>query len=115
MVSLLFGLLALMLIGLGLPLARRRVAPNLWYGFRVKATLEDEHVWYEVNEVAGRDLIATGALLLVLVLVVPAVAAIGPDATVLIYSVALITGAMGGTVRGWRLANRLRRVPPRSA
>ncbi|HEV2761415.1 MAG TPA: SdpI family protein, partial [Pyrinomonadaceae bacterium] len=36
-----------------------------WYGCRTRKTLSDEKVWYAVNRVAGRDLIAAGVALVV--------------------------------------------------
>jgi len=36
------------------PLALRRVRPNVVYGFRTRATLADERLWYEVNARYGR-------------------------------------------------------------
>jgi uncharacterized membrane protein len=47
-------------IGLAIPLVLRRVKPNHVYGFRVPATLADEHVWFEMNARAGRHLIVIG-------------------------------------------------------
>jgi uncharacterized membrane protein len=44
-------------------LASRRVRPNRWYGLRIRATLADEHVWYEANAATGRDLILPGSVL----------------------------------------------------
>lgn len=37
-----------------------RVPPNSWYGFRVRATLEHEEVWYPANEYAGKRLFWVG-------------------------------------------------------
>ncbi len=37
-----FPLVGLLLIGLGWPMAARRVPPNRWYGLRVPATFADE-------------------------------------------------------------------------
>lgn len=48
----------------GLPLIRRRVPPNRWYGFRTPRTLRDERVWYEVNEYVGRLLIWYGTAIM---------------------------------------------------
>ena len=42
------GIGALM-IAVSIPLILGRVPPNRWYGFRVRRTLEDEHVWYAAN------------------------------------------------------------------
>jgi hypothetical protein len=40
-------------IGISIPLIRRRVAPNSAYGFRVRRTLEDPYLWYPVNAYSG--------------------------------------------------------------
>ena len=56
----------ILFIGSGIPLARRRVAPNPVYGVRFAATLSDERVWYEINAQGGRHFIAIGIVYLVL-------------------------------------------------
>ena len=53
---------SLLLMGLAVPLIRRRVGPNLWYGFRVPRTLNDRAVWFEANAFAGKCLLATGLI-----------------------------------------------------
>ena len=50
----------ILLSGLSVPLIRRKVKPNPWYGFRVKATLNDERIWYSANEYAGKCLFWAG-------------------------------------------------------
>lgn len=57
---------ALLFVGLGIPLLRRKVRPNLLYGFRTRATLRNEELWYEVNAKTGADMIVVGAVLSVL-------------------------------------------------
>ena len=49
-------------IALGVPLWCRNVPPNHWYGFRVRATMNDPNVWYPVNEVSGKWMAFTGAI-----------------------------------------------------
>lgn len=67
-----FEATALLFVGLGVPLLRRKVRPNLLYGFRTPATLRDEQLWYEVNAHAGGDLIGIGVVLAVMTLVLQA-------------------------------------------
>jgi len=55
-----FGVL---LIGLSIPLARRRVPPNDLYGLRVPATYADEEIWYDANARSGREGIVAGAII----------------------------------------------------
>ena len=58
--QILFSGIGVVSIVSGLPLARRRVRPNRWYGLRIPATFADEHVWYEANAACGRDLVLLG-------------------------------------------------------
>jgi uncharacterized membrane protein len=68
--ALLFAAVGVLYIGFGIPLLKGRVQPNRWYGWRTKKTLSDARVWYAVNEIAGRDLIWTGVVVLVNSLIV---------------------------------------------
>jgi hypothetical protein len=52
----------LLLIGLTVPLIRRKVRPNAWYGFRARQTLADPAVWYAANAYAGKRLPAAGMI-----------------------------------------------------
>lgn len=56
----LFVVNGLLLIGLAIPLIRRRVKPNPWYGFRTAKTMSSEAIWYEANAYAGRWLLWVG-------------------------------------------------------
>ena len=47
----------LLLIGLSVPLIRRKVRPNGWYGFHVRQTLADPDIWYAANAYAGKSLL----------------------------------------------------------
>lgn len=51
-----------------IPLALRKVPPNVVYGYRTRATLGDERVWYEANayfgaRFAGASLVSAAAAL----------------------------------------------------
>jgi phosphatidylglycerophosphate synthase len=50
----------LLLTVLSIPMVFRKIPPNYWYGFRVRATLESEEVWYPANEYAGKRLFWVG-------------------------------------------------------
>jgi uncharacterized membrane protein len=68
--SLLFAAVGFLFIALGIPLFRGQVKPNSWYGCRTTKTLSDEKIWYVVNRVTGRDMIAAGIAVLISSLVV---------------------------------------------
>jgi uncharacterized membrane protein len=107
--AILFAALGCFLVVLGWPLARRRIGPNRWYGLRAPATFADEAVWYEASAVAGRDLIALGALVIVLALALPTFAGLRGHAFALTSASVAGAGSPIMSVRGWRLANRLLR------
>jgi uncharacterized membrane protein len=107
--ELLFPVLGLLLIALGWPMAARRVRPNRWYGLRVPATFADDTVWYDANAVAGRDMMALGALVLAIALVLPHLAALGGAAYAGVCAGILGAGSLILAVRGWRVANQLLR------
>jgi len=48
-----------LLILLALPLALRKVPRNVAYGFRTRATMADDQIWFEANAHFGRGLIAS--------------------------------------------------------
>jgi len=49
------------MIGLSLPLIRRKVPPNSACGFRVRQTLENPDVWYAVNTYSAWRMLWLGA------------------------------------------------------
>lgn len=48
---------------LAIPLIRRKVKMNSWYGVRIPQTSESEYVWYEVNSKVGKYLFGFGLLI----------------------------------------------------
>ncbi|HEV2761807.1 MAG TPA: SdpI family protein [Pyrinomonadaceae bacterium] len=61
--ALIFTAAGALFVCLGVPLFLGRVRPNWWYGCRTEKTLSDKKVWYAVNRVTGRDIIAGGIAL----------------------------------------------------
>jgi uncharacterized membrane protein len=51
----------LVTVGVAIPMMRRQVPPNRWYGFRTRRTLRDRALWYDANEYAGRMLVRAGS------------------------------------------------------
>jgi uncharacterized membrane protein len=63
----LFVAVGALLVGLSIPLVRRRVKPNPWYGFRTPRSMSSERIWYEANAYAGRLAVRLGLGFLVAV------------------------------------------------
>jgi len=60
------GIIAALFIGLGLPLAYRKVPPNRWYGYRVsRYQYEDDEIWYAINSRGGLHFVYAGVACLV--------------------------------------------------
>lgn len=53
---------ALLIGGLAVPLALRKIGPNQWYGFRTRKNLADEELWYETNALSAFWLIAAAIM-----------------------------------------------------
>jgi hypothetical protein len=47
-------------IGLAVPLIRRRIRPNAWYGIRIPAAFSSEEAWYRINRHGGKSLAYMG-------------------------------------------------------
>lgn len=45
---------------LALPLIKRKIKMNNWYGIRIPQTMENERIWYDVNAVMGKYIFAWG-------------------------------------------------------
>ncbi|MBE2187195.1 MAG: SdpI family protein [Rhodothermales bacterium] len=103
-----FGFSGLLMIALGVPLVRRRVKPNAFYGFRFRDTLADERVWYDVNEAGGRDLVRLGVLQFVGGLPLAFVPEAWLAPSVLILAAVVVAYALAMAVRSYRMAKRLR-------
>lgn len=48
---------------LAIPLIRRKIKMNYWYGIRIPQTMVNENIWYKVNEIMGKYIFAWGILI----------------------------------------------------
>ena len=93
-------------VALSVPLARRKIRPNHWYGLRVPATLADERVWYEANARAGRGMLVLGMLVMALgalLYLVEMPSWLG----ITLWLSLIVCGVILFVIRSWRFANRL--------
>ena len=54
-------LAAILIAALAVPLIRRKVRMNGWYGVRIQAAFQSEHAWYDINHYGGRLLLVWSA------------------------------------------------------
>jgi uncharacterized membrane protein len=55
----------IIVIAVSLPLIKRKIKMNTFYGFRIKAAFESEQLWYDINAYGGRMLIRFGSVILI--------------------------------------------------
>ena len=48
-----------------IPLIYMKIPPNKIYGFRIRETLNDKQLWYDVNSYCGRDLLLSGIIVFI--------------------------------------------------
>jgi hypothetical protein len=94
----------LLLSAISIPLVLRKIGPNPVSGFRVKRTLEDPRVWYEVNAVAGKGLLADGLIVVIAALGLAAVPGISLD------RYAFSVAALSFLALGWTLCSSVRHL-----
>jgi uncharacterized membrane protein len=91
-IAIIHGLAALLVIGVSVPLIKRKVPRNPIYGVRIPEAFKSEERWLEINEYGGRLLLRWG-------LVVGAVSAIGlmlPQPFWLVYAFGALVVILGG-------------------
>jgi uncharacterized membrane protein HdeD (DUF308 family) len=91
-------ILGIISILIALPLMEERVKPNLIYGFRVRATLENPKVWYAVNKYFAQRLLLAGVVEIVAAIALFMVPNIDPSTYVLsslgVFVIAFTIGMM---------------------
>ena len=59
-IFIMYMIISVIVVLVGIPLAIKKVPPNLILGFRTPKTLMNDELWYEVNYYTGIELIGTG-------------------------------------------------------
>jgi hypothetical protein len=94
---------------LSIPFLWDLVPRNRFYGFRVPATLRDDHVWYTMNRRVARSMIPLCGVLALAAAVFEGIGLNTPFGRNLLAVVTLMAiGAV--TFKGWSAANRLARL-----
>lgn len=105
----LFWFVGLLLVGLALPLIRRKVRPNMMCGLRVAETLENEEVWFEANARSGWDLLWLGIGIIVVSTLLFVLPWFDSAVTALVCCGILVAGVIVYAIRGTRIAKAVSR------
>src|SRR6476659_9971082 len=92
----------LLLVALSIPLIRGRIRPNMWYGFRVKRTLEDPQVWYPANRYAAKWMLGVGLAHTIVAAALYAAPGLDLVRYALTCAAVLLTGLTMGIVQSFR-------------
>jgi hypothetical protein len=96
---------------IAIPLMQRRVRPNLWYGFRVRQTLDNPDVWYAANAYAGRRLFWLGVVTIAAAIGLHAVPGLTLDGYALLVGGVALTVGVVIIVQSFRYLAALTRRP----
>jgi uncharacterized membrane protein len=94
-----------LLIILSIPMIRRKVKPNGWYGVRVPATLKNEALWYDANEYGGKALCAASVITLIAALVM-LVAGVSPEVFFTVITIVMIGALLIAVMQIFRYIGR---------
>jgi len=97
----------LLLIALSVPLMRREVRPNAWYGFRVRETLADPEIWYAADAYAGKYLLGVGLVTVLTAVGLYCVLGITPDAYALARAGIILAAQVVCVLRSFRYLAKL--------
>jgi hypothetical protein len=93
---------------IAVPLVLRKIRRNFFYGFRTRATLADDFVWYEANAHFGRGLIAASGVSAIAILLLYWKGGLSPDAFFKASIAALVVPSLAATIATFRFIRTLK-------
>lgn len=92
---------------LAIPLIRKKIKANNWYGIRIPQTMDDDEVWYEVNASMGKYIFSWGIFISVLTLYFFLNPTDPEYLMVYILLVILISGAVLLVILSYKVSNKI--------
>lgn len=105
-VPLAFVAVGALCVALAIPLLKRRIPRNGWYGLRTPSSLSSDAVWYEANARSAVDLLRLGVVVASSAVVL-GLAGLHPGIQVSINTGVLLVGVVVYAGRGILIARRL--------
>ena len=108
--ALFFMASGLLLAALCIPMIRRTLKPNAWYGVRTRATLHNERLWYDANAYAGRVLLVAALVWVGCSIGFALIPGITFDAYSVLMLIVVVAVFIPSTILLWRQLSRLSRA-----
>lgn len=93
---------------IAIPLALRKVPRNVVYGFRTRATLADESVWYDANAYFGRGLLIASAISAAAIALLYSNGGLSPDSFFKASIAVLVAPSFVATIATFRFVRTLK-------
>lgn len=101
--------ISLLLIVVAVPLALRKVPRNVIYGFRTRATMSSDVLWYSANAHAGRGLILASLCGAIVAVVIYMLRPVSPEAFITISVLIMVVPNLIATLATLRYIRTLQR------
>jgi hypothetical protein len=95
-------IVGLVMVILSVPLIRRRIKPNFFYGYRMPITLGNPDIWYNVNAYFGRLLAVTGIAVALLAVILYVAGGVDVKDYATDCAVVLLIGLFASLGLSWR-------------
>lgn len=105
-----FLVAGILFVVMSIPLIKRKIKINHWYGIRLPQTMTDENIWYEVNEIMGKYLLIFGIIVVILSLVLFLMPMVSELTAVIIISIFLLIGSIRIAMLAMKLSSNLSKI-----
>ncbi len=99
----------LIFISISIPLIRRKIKINHWYGIRLPKTMKDEKTWYEVNEICAKHLFVFGIIITIFTPIILISELFSNNISILINIFLIIVGTVLIVILTFRTTDRISR------
>ena len=110
LIFLIYLFVGIIFMAISIPLIKRKVKINNWYGIRLPETMKNEKLWYEVNEKSGKHLFVFGLAICLLTLVLYFSKFFSYNVSFLIMTFLILVGTITFAILAFSVTNRLSKM-----
>ena len=106
-VFIIFLFVGLIFVGISIPLLKRKVPINNWYGVRLPNIMKDENVWYETNYKSAKLLLKFGIAISFMSIIVGLIPQIDSQFYTLILTIFVLVGTVFIAIKSSMIGNKI--------